>query len=277
MKAIQRGSAPVCEATILQVFLHASGFATEVDGSFGLATDQALRNFQRAHGLIVDGVAGEKTWTRLFSLHPTLLDQMASKWLSQEQITRFAGENGLEIPTVRAVYAVEAAGIGFVGVKPKILFEGHVFWRELQAVGISPRTVAAGNSDILFPTFNPKSYRGGLAEYDRLERAERIHVHAARRSASWGLFQILGLHAEILGYTDVDAFVMAMSRSEADHLEAFGQFTAVTRRGGRSLLQWLQARNWKQFAAGYNGPAYAQNQYDLKLAEAYARAKVQLA
>jgi N-acetylmuramidase/Putative peptidoglycan binding domain len=276
MKTIQRGSAPVREATILQVFLHASGYATDVDGSFGLATEQALRNFQRAHGLIVDGVAGEKTWTRLFSLHPTLLDQMSRKWLSQEQIVRFAGERGLEVPVVRAVYAVEAAGIGFIGLKPKILFEGHVFWRELQAAGISPRTVVAGNSDILFPAFNPTSYRGGLAEHDRLSRAERIHARAARRSASWGLFQILGLHAERLGYADVDAFVTSMSRSEADQLEAFGRFIAATRRGGRSLLQWLQARNWKQFAAGYNGPAYAQNKYDVKLAEAYARAKTQL-
>jgi hypothetical protein len=35
----------------------------------------------------------------------------------------------------------------------------------------------------------------------------------------------------------------------------------------------LRARNWPSFARGYNGPAYAQNAYDKKMAAAYARWK----
>ena len=35
------------------------------DGSFGANTEHALRNFQKAKGLTVDGIAGPKTWVKL--------------------------------------------------------------------------------------------------------------------------------------------------------------------------------------------------------------------
>ena len=35
------------------------------------------------------------------------------------------------------------------------------------------------------------------------------------------------------------------------------------------MLPALQNKNWAEFARRYNGPAYAQNRYDEKLAEAY--------
>ncbi len=272
MDEIRRGAAPAREATILQVFLHASGYKVDPDGRFGPGTERALRDFQRDAGLIVDGVAGEKTWTTLFNRHPQLLAQLSAKWLSQQQIADFAQRRRLEVPTVRAVYAVEAAGMGFVGLQPKILFEGHVFWRELKAAGKDPRLLQRpDNADILFASYDPASYVGGLGEWGRLERAKAIDPRCAQRAASWGLFQVLGLHAENLGYADVDDFVAAMSRSEADQLDAFGRFIDRTTRKGRTLLQWLQARDWAEFAAGYNGPAYKTNRYDDKLAEAYAK------
>ena len=37
------------------------------------------------------------------------------------------------------------------------------------------------------------------------------------------------------------------------------------------MLPALQNRNWADFAKRYNGPAYAQNKYDEKLAKAYAK------
>ncbi len=50
----------------LQRALKASGFAPgAIDGHFGPATAAALIGFQRAHGLLADGIAGPLTWARL--------------------------------------------------------------------------------------------------------------------------------------------------------------------------------------------------------------------
>ena len=271
MQTIKRGLAPEREASILQVFLQASGYKLNPDGNFGTGTEQALRQFQQANGLIVDGVAGEKTWTKLFALHPDLLTAMSAKWLSQQDIDTFAANRNIEVPLVRTVYGVESKGSGFIGVQPKILFEGHVFWRQLQAAGLDPKALSKGNTDILFPTWNPSSYAGGLAEYQRLERAKQINETAALQATSWGLFQVMGFNAESLGFANVQAFVDAMTQSEGQQLDAFGSFITINRYKGKALIDWLRSKNWAAFAAGYNGPAYAQNQYDVKLAQAYAQ------
>ena len=41
------------------------GKALEVDGDFGSKTDYALRAFQKANNLEVDGSCGKATWTAL--------------------------------------------------------------------------------------------------------------------------------------------------------------------------------------------------------------------
>lgn len=46
----------------LQYLLNARGAALAVDGIFGPATNAALRNFQKTHSLIVDGIVGPRTW-----------------------------------------------------------------------------------------------------------------------------------------------------------------------------------------------------------------------
>lgn len=52
--------------TILQHLLRARGFGLKVDGIFGEVTDQAVRRFQGNQGIVVDGVVGPITWSRLF-------------------------------------------------------------------------------------------------------------------------------------------------------------------------------------------------------------------
>lgn len=50
----------------LQQLLNANGYNCGTpDGSFGPNTDKALRNYQKAYGLSVDGCCGEKTWGSL--------------------------------------------------------------------------------------------------------------------------------------------------------------------------------------------------------------------
>lgn len=49
------------EVEAIQQRLHDLGYAITVDGVYGEATEQAIRDFQRSQGLYVDGVVGEDT------------------------------------------------------------------------------------------------------------------------------------------------------------------------------------------------------------------------
>lgn len=53
------------DVVTLQYLLRHAGQTLSVDGAFGSGTDTAVRNFQRARGLSVDGVVGGNTWEKL--------------------------------------------------------------------------------------------------------------------------------------------------------------------------------------------------------------------
>lgn len=49
----------------LQSLLNIKGFPLDIDGSFGPATDNAVRQYQKKNGLVVDGYVGKATWPKL--------------------------------------------------------------------------------------------------------------------------------------------------------------------------------------------------------------------
>lgn len=173
-----------------------------------------------------------------------------------------------EVAAIKAVAEVEASGDGFLDDgSPKILFEGHFFWRELKAKKIDPSMHRRGNEDILYPTWE-RHYKGGKAEYSRLEKATKIDEEAALRSASWGTFQILGKWAEDLGYDDVFDFVYSIRSGARENLMAFVAFVKF-----HKLDDNLRDLDWEGFAKGYNGSDYKENKYDAKMAAAYKKYK----
>lgn len=178
-----------------------------------------------------------------------------------------AKEIGCEVACLRAVTEVECGGRGcfFAEGKPAILFEGHVFWRNL----IDPEKYVVGNEDILYPTWTKDYYKGGLGEYDRLERAKKIDETAALKSASWGAMQVLGENYKACGCSTVQEFVEKMSESGESQLELATKFILHHPK----MAQALRDKDWETFARLYNGKGYKKNHYDEKLAAAYIKHK----
>lgn len=71
------------------------------------------------------------------------------------------------------------------------------------------KAVAAQKSypTICFPKWDKSKYLGGASEYKRLEIAKKIDEECALKSASWGMFQIIGFNHLYCGCKDVFEFV----------------------------------------------------------------------
>ncbi len=260
---------------ILEELLVKLGYKVKVSEFFGKDTDKAVRDFQLENRLVVDGLVGAKTWSKIIAKEQELFD-FNDKFLSEQDLILFAEANNLELSVVKAVNQVESRGKGFlINGKPVILFEGHVFWRQLNERGINPNTLLNSDTeDVLYKKWTRKHYLGGVKEYTRLEKATSISSssavkEAAYSSASWGAFQIMGYHYESLGYTSIDDFVVKMYDHEREHLEAFGRFISINSFRGKKIISWLREKNWTNFAHAYNGSGYKQNKYDTKLQTAY--------
>lgn len=177
---------------------------------------------------------------------------------TQAGVERAAQRLGCEVAAIQAVIAVESAGAGFyLDGRPKVLFESHVFSR-----------LTGGRYDASHPTLStaaPKRSLYNLEQYARIYQALQLDAEAALQSASWGLFQIMGFNWKACGEKSLHGFVLAMHHNEDAHLALFAEFVA-----DRGLDHDLQRKNWAAFARGYNGPGYAANDYDSKLARAYA-------
>ena len=266
MQTLRKGTRNAEAVVMLQELLNRAGRPVAIDGVFGPATDRAVREYQMASGLVVDGIVGEQTWLRLIADAPVYASERSDKFLSERDLIRAAKELGVELAAIKAVTEVEAGGHGFLGGKPKILFEGHIFWKQLIAHGREPSASRAGNEDILYPRWTREHYLGGVREHERLDRARHIHEEAALESASWGLFQIMGFHWQHLGYDGVQDYARRMGENEGEQLRAFTRFALAN-----GLVTYLKKLLWAGFARRYNGPAYKVNRYDEKLERAYRR------
>lgn len=183
------------------------------------------------------------------------------KTLSEVDYVSAAERLDVEPAVIKAVAEVESRGDGFLDTgEPVILFERHKFHRHTGGL------FSAANPDIS----NPKSGGYGKTEdqHARLQKAVALDRDAALESASWGKFQVLGENWESLGYASLQEFINAMYRSEADHLDAFLRYVEVN-----GLADALRKHRWATFARGYNGKNYKINNYDVRLARAYAKHK----
>jgi len=177
-----------------------------------------------------------------------------------------AGRLGCEPEALMAVAEVESGRLGAFGPdsRPVILFEPHVFSR------FTDHRYDTSHPHLSSRRWNRALYpRGGQAPiYAQLSEAFALDAEAALKATSWGRFQVLGQHHTWQGFATAQSFVADMASSEARQLASFERFITYNH-----LDDELRRLDWRGFAAGYNGPAYEQNRYHEKMAEAYARLK----
>ena len=173
---------------------------------------------------------------------------------------------GVPYAAFRAVTTVEAAGSGYDGDgRPKALFERHIFYRQLK--DDHDKLYAAVDAGLAYPKWGEKPYpKTPDGVYAEIEAAVAIDETAALLSTSWGLGQIMGSNFKAAGCDSVQDMVEKAKESEANQLLQMANFIKHS-----GLADELGRQDWAGFARGYNGPGYAQNKYDEKLAAAYEK------
>ncbi len=180
-------------------------------------------------------------------------DRAGAKAISEKAFKAATKKLGCEVAAIKAVAEVEAKGDAwFSGGKPKILFERHYFRRFTKSQYNKTHPDISGSQG---------GYGKFSAQYPKLKRAAMLDETAALKSASWGMFQIMGSNYQAAGFSSVEGFVTSINGGIDAHLEAFVAFVAAN----ATLKKAIQDKKWATFAKGYNGPGYAKNAYDTKM------------
>lgn len=188
-----------------------------------------------------------------------------AKRLDDIDLPRIGAKIGVGEDEIHAVLDVETAGGGFFADgRIKMLPERHIFYRELGPGAKRDEAVRLG---LAYRKWGAKKYpKTAHARYALLAAMMKINRDAALRSCSWGLGQVMGFNCKLAGYASAEEMVRAFVDDEEVHLEAMVHFIAAS-----GLDDELRNRDWRGFARGYNGSAYAKHGYHIKLARAFAK------
>lgn len=275
-KPMQLGDKGVKVKELQEALIREGFYKGTVDGDFGPKTDAAVRTFQRKKGMVADGIVGDRTKAAL-QLMRGHTSEVPSFALTEVDLKTAARSLGVPLAAIKAVSEVESAGYGFLdpGI-PKVLYERHWMYRYCtqkkyrDTIGMDSMFAALVGRDGMdnFINKTPGGYRGGKHEWTRfMSASKKIHPAAAICSTSFGRYQIMGFHWQTLGYKSPQEFFDAMCVSEGEQLKAFVKFI----KNDTKMHAALKNQDWKEFAKRYNGPAYAKNQYDTRLASAFAK------
>ena len=192
------------------------------------------------------------------------------KRLTQGDMGDAARALGVETEVLLAFTEVEAAGRGFDSSnRPKMLFEPHVFYREL---GNTQKRATAVTRGLAYAKWKAGSYPKD--SYPRITAAQAISAPEALRSASWGLSQIMGNNHLDCGHSSVEDMVRTAMQGEREQLL---QMVTLMRKWGMVPMltgkDFTKADSWRQAAAKWNGSGYATHDYHGRMAAAYRKHK----
>lgn len=173
---------------------------------------------------------------------------MSSKTITPAQLESLAAEFGLPVKSIKAVLQVESAGKGFSDKTGKIIirFEQGVFMRSTKKAIVNLHVGQAG-------------------EWVSFDQAFKFSIPKAMEATSWGIAQIMGENYAACGFKSVNAMVTAFNLSEEEQIKGMLYFI----KSQRPMFDALHSGEWAVFAQHYNGPNYRQNNYDVKLMEAF--------
>lgn len=140
---------------------------------------------------------------------------------------------------------------------------GPLFDRRLSPKNREIAQAAGLASPVAGKIANPASQ---AARWRLVAKAAAIDSKAAHESVSWGIGQVMGAHWSWLGYANVDTLVAEARAGVGGQIRLMARF--IDKAG---LLPAIRRRDWVAFARGYNGAAFARNDYDRKLAAAYKK------
>jgi hypothetical protein len=185
-------------------------------------------------------------------------------------IGALAGQTGIEVPAVLAIWQIESGGRQHMPGRAIIRFENHLFYRNWgqsnQALynqhfrhggyAGQPGRSWQGHEFRASAGFQPVHSGQQATEYRALELASRLAGQdLALRSISIGGPQILVSHYQLIGYASPRAMHDAFQADERAHVLGFFDFCRHTRAPSRGdLLRYLRERRWQDFARYYNGP-----------------------
>ena len=171
-----------------------------------------------------------------------------------------------------ALVSVETNGVPFASDgTPTILCEPAIFYAKLSPA-LRPQALKAG---LAAKAWSRSGYAKQGTEIGRRAMCSAmidLDAEAAYQSLSMGLGQIMGFNAQHAGYESAHAMFVgftnnldAQAKAIVDVLPALG------------VLDPLKRKDWRTVALRYNGPGERHNNYDARLARAYAHWEFALA
>lgn len=278
----------------LQSALSKFNYKIEIDGIYGKETKNVFNQFKKDNNLTYPDLIGSTTVNFIlnklknksvninkdfsFLKKPEIINgkkvivKMPPNWqqkkLSISDFEKLGDLFNLEKASIQAVMEIESSGSGFLlneiyPARPKILFEGHIFYRQ------TVKPVSKTRPDLSHSSWTKKYYKGGSAEWERLLDAMEFDPIAAVKSASWGLGQIMGFNYELLGYSHVEDMIIDCHKGE--YYQAKQIFNFCSNHPSGRVIKALKNKDWRTFAYFYNGESYQRNNYDVKLHNAYLK------
>ena len=170
-----------------------------------------LQKWLNAHGQVVtvDGIIGPQSRAAVVAA----FSNSCAPAVTEDDIARLAQRLGCTTKQLKAVARVESGGSAFDNDgRPKILFERHKFHQ----------LTNGKHSTTFFSDPKPGGY--GQDSWLKLTMALGKDVDAAFASASWGRFQVMGMHWRALKYPSPLEMAYTAVISEAGHYEMLARY-----------------------------------------------------